>query len=115
MLIRTPIMNGSSVENDRLCRVLGYMRHGPPIDSEFNAPGVDPTPPGTPLFSYIRYGIDISQKGLEKKGLGDIDAKAVGRLDSIAAIDDLTTIGSKAAEEVDASHFVDFPRPKPRP
>ena len=102
------IMNGSSTENDRLCRVLGGCRHGDPIDSEFDADNADVRPPDTPLFSYIRYNADISANGLSKVDLGHIDPKRIARLDALAAMEDLTAVGRKAAEHVELEHFDGF-------
>jgi hypothetical protein len=102
------IMNGSSVENDRLCRVLGHCRHGEPIDSEFDAEDVTGASPDAPLFSYVRYSIDISAAGLRNAGLGDIDARRVARLDSVGAVAELGRIGQRAAEQVELHHFARF-------
>jgi hypothetical protein len=102
------IMNGSSTENDRLCRVLGACRHGDPIDREFDATDVDVRPRAAPLFTYVRYNADISAKGLSKVGLGHIDPKRVARLDALSAVEDLAAIGRKAAEHVKEEHFQGF-------
>lgn len=102
------IMNGSSTENDRLCRVLGACRHGDPIDSEFDADNADARIRDTPLFSYVRYNADIGEKGLTKVGLGHIDPKQVARLDALPAMEDLAAVGKKAAEHVKREHFEGF-------
>jgi uncharacterized protein len=103
------IMNGSSTENDRLCRVLGDCRFGEPIDKEFDDPAVAKDPPVDPVFSYVRYNANISPKGLTESGLGDVDPKAVAKLDAVGAMDDLRRIGQKAAERVSPDHFAGFP------
>jgi hypothetical protein len=100
------ITNGSAVENDRLCRVLGRTRYGPPIDSEFDEPADAPV--ATPLFSYVRYTADLSAKGLRELGFPRIDARKVGKLDAWRCMDDLRAIGCRVAEEVDAAHFAGF-------
>ncbi len=106
-LIRV-IMNGSSTENDRLCRVLGACRHGDPIDSEFDAEHADARPRDTPLFSYVRYNADISASGLRRVSLERIDPKKVARLDAYESLEDLAAIGRKAAEQVKREHFDGF-------
>ena len=103
------MMNSSSTENDRLCRVLGTTRFGPPIDSEFNAPNLDDDMPTGSQFTYIRYNIDISPDALARNPtLADIDARRVGKMDRPAALDDLQRIGRVAAEQVDREHFSGF-------
>jgi hypothetical protein len=108
-LIRT-IMNGSAVENDRLCRVLGYMRHGPPIDSEFNDAKVDGIQPENPLFSYVRYNASISAASLGELGPPLLDAHRVAKLDSAteADVEALVRIGGAAAAQVELRHFAGF-------
>jgi len=101
------IMNGSSTENDRLCRVLGECRHGPTLDSEFDEEAVDKTPIAS-LFTYVRYNADLSAGGLARMGLGHLDPKRVSRLDAVEAIDDLAAIGAKVAGEVAPAHFAGF-------
>ncbi|MGI9595545.1 MAG: patatin-like phospholipase family protein [Acidimicrobiales bacterium] len=109
MIIKT-IMNSSSTENDRLCRVLGETRHGPPIDAEFNAPEVDDEQPDDPLFTYVRYQTSIDQEHLDRIPGDRIDAESVARLDNAAAtnIDALLRIGTKAADQVQLRHFAGF-------
>lgn len=101
-------MNGSSTENDRLCRVLGACRHGDPIDREFDADDVDVRGRDAPLFTYLRYNTDISAKGLHKVGLDHIDPRRVARLDALSALEDLAAIGRRAAEQVKREHFEGF-------
>jgi Patatin-like phospholipase len=108
-LIRT-IMNGSSIENDRLCRVLGHTRHGPAIDREFNAEAVDHIQPEHPLFTYVRYNAVIDREHLAKVPGTPIDAKRIGKLDAARDddIDALIRVGQHAAAEVDVAHFAGF-------
>jgi hypothetical protein len=102
------IMNGSSTENDRLCRVLGACRHSDPIDSEFDSADLNPPPRAVPLFSYVRYNADIGANGLKKAGLGHINTRRIARLDALSALDDLTAVGRKAAGHVSEEHFKGF-------
>lgn len=104
------IMNGSSVENDRLCRALGDCRHGAHIDNEFSATDAPELPGREPLFSYVRYNADISRRGLDAAGLSGVDAKEVAKLDAVGALNDLGAIGAAARAQVSASHFEGFAR-----
>jgi predicted patatin/cPLA2 family phospholipase len=100
------IMNGSAVENDRLCRVLGDCRFGPAIDSEFDDPV--PDAPAQPLFTYVRYNADLSERGLAALGVPQFDAKRVSKLDAVDAIPELREIGRRLAQEVQPSHLSGF-------
>jgi hypothetical protein len=105
------VMNGSAVENDRLCRVLGECRFGPPIDTEFDDPAVLPRGDGRstdPLFSYVRYNVDLSPRGLAQLGLDHLDSRRIGRLDAVRSVRDLQEVGRRAATQVDAAHFSGF-------
>ena len=105
------IMNGSGVENDRLCRVLGDSQFGPPVDSEFDDPAAEPV--STPLFSYVRYDADLSRRGLDELGLPDVDPRRVGKLDAVDAMPELREIGRRIAQHVRAAHFARFPASRP--
>jgi uncharacterized protein len=107
------IMNGSSNENDRLCRVLGRTVYAPPLgDREFEAEGVDASSPGEAMFSYVRYNADLSAQGLVGVGSHPIDPKSVAKLDAVSAMGDLIAIGQRAAQQVSLEHFAGFPRPQ---
>lgn len=105
------VMNGSAVENDRLCRVLGECRFGPQIDNEFDDPAVlqrSDERTTDPLFSYIRYNADLSPRGLARLGLDYLDSGRIGRLDGVRSVGDLQEVGRRAASQVDAAHFAGF-------
>ncbi len=108
-LIRT-IMNGSSIENDRLCRVLGHTRYGPHIDREFNAELVNHIQPEHPLFTYVRYNALIDDQHIKEVPGAPIDAKRIGKLDAArdSDIDALVRVGQHAAAQVDLAHFAGF-------
>jgi hypothetical protein len=93
------LMNSASIEQDRLCRLFGDCRFGAALDGEVGALEA----PGSaiaPLFSYVRYNIDISQSGLDEIGLSDIKSKNVAKLDGVKGMPDLARIGRIAAEQV---------------
>ncbi|HWM59653.1 MAG TPA: patatin-like phospholipase family protein [Pseudonocardia sp.] len=100
------VMNGSSVENDRLCRVLGQCRYGPSVDTEFDDPVDEPV--SQSLFSYVRYNVDLSRRGLDLLGLTGVDPRQVGRLDAVHAVPQLQQVGQQLAACVERSHFAGF-------
>lgn len=101
------LMNSASIEQDRLCRLFGDCRHGADIDREVGALA-GPGAAIVPLFSYLRYNVDISQAGLDALGLGDIRSNDVAKLDAVAGMDDLARIGDVAAETVSLDHLRNF-------
>jgi len=101
-------LNASAVENDRLCRVLGEVRHASGIDSEFDANDVAARTSARPHFSYLRYDADLSIEGLRRSGLGHVDAANVARIDSVSAMEHLADVGRSAAEAVRREHFDGF-------
>ena len=114
--IPSALMYGASVEQDVNCRTIGRCVHGAALDREIG----DLIPRGKdgeriPLsqdlgraFLYARYNAELTVDGLRNMGLGEIDPKKVGRLDSIDALDDLSRVGKKLAEEVTLEHFGPF-------
>lgn len=101
------LMNSASIEQDRLCRLFGDCRYGATLDGEV---GLLESPGSAiaSLFSYVRYNVDISQRGLTEMGLSDIESKDVARLDSVGGMADLTRVGRVAAKQVDVDHFAGF-------
>jgi uncharacterized protein len=101
------LMNAASVEQDRLCRLLGHCRHGAHIDREVR--DLIAAPDSTAeLFTYVRYNAELSDGGLADMGLEHIESKRVCKLDAVDAIDDLATIGKIAAQQVSLDHFAGF-------
>jgi hypothetical protein len=114
--IPAALMYGASVDQDTNCRTIGRCVYGAPLDREIG----DLIPrdkEGKPIpisqdlgraFLYARYNADLSFDGLRKMGLGDIDPKKVGQLDSVDALGDLSRVGKKLAEEVTLKQFGPF-------
>jgi uncharacterized protein len=104
------LMAGASVEQDLLCRAFGRCVFGEPIDSEVgdlqgeDGEGVV----DAKLFTYVRYNVELSRRGLDSMGLGDIRIKDVGPLDAFRHIDALRRIGRAAAGKVQKEHFAKF-------
>ena len=109
-LLPAVMMNGSNVENARLCRVLGATRHAPLIDSEFDAPAVRDRLPAHPLFSYVRYNASIAPGDLAALAPPTIDPCRVARLDAARDedIEHLAHIGRHASPQIRLGHFAGF-------
>jgi hypothetical protein len=100
MSIPGTLMRSVSVENDVNCRTIGRCVYGAKLDAEIGDLIPVETPPSPRQFLYARYNPDISQDGLQAAGLAFIEAAGL-RLDNVAAIPDLISIGEKAADVVD--------------
>ena len=114
-VLRVPgaLIQGSMVEQDTNCRLVGRCVHGAPLDAELG----DMIPRdenGAPLplsedqgrkFLYARYTADLSEEGLDAMGLSDIDSASVRKLNSHDKVDDLRRIGRKVADGVDLADY----------
>ena len=114
--IPSALMYGASVDQDLNCRTIGRCVYGAPIDREVGDlipkdAGGNAIPLSQDLgrsFLYARYNAELNFDGLRKMGLDDIDPKKVSKLDSVDALDDLSRVGKKLAEEVTLEHFGPF-------
>ncbi len=96
----------SVIEQDFLCRLFGVCHHGIPMDKDLGDMVGVPAPGGTKLFDYVRYNLELSERGLGELGLSDIEAQSVQMIDSVAHIDSLTRIGKAlAARDVQTAHL----------
>lgn len=107
------LMYGAAVEQDVNCRTFGRCVHGASIDREMESlvlPDGNEKLSGEPerLFRYARYNADLSAAGLRKMGLSDVDPDRVQKMDGVDAIEELSQIGQKLADEVVLSHFGHF-------
>ena len=114
--IPSALMYGASVDQDLNCRTIGRCVYGAPIDREVgDLIPTDGNGKVIPLsqdlgraFLYARYNAELSFDGLRKMGLTDIDPKKVSKLDSVDALEALSRVGQKLAEEVRLEHFGPF-------
>ncbi len=114
-------MNGSSIGQDYLCRVVGTTAAGFQIDRE-----VGQIPHGLGRFTYARYNVDIGDlnelaRELKARGttaeelqrleqIAEIPRRKLVKLDSADRIDDLYLLGELASRLVDVpTHFAAFP------
>jgi hypothetical protein len=96
------------VEQDFLCRVFGRCRVGEPIDAEVGDL-IDRPSPFPKLFSYARYNAELSRRGLDALGLGDLNPVQLRRLDSVKYTEGLMRVGREVARhQVSAGHFDGF-------
>lgn len=99
----TALMFAAQNEQDLLCRVFGKCLAGEKIDSEVGdligtAGAANPK-----LFTYVRYDLEISTKGLDRLGVGHLNAAQVQQMDSVDHMSDLQEIGKAVAKKVDFS------------
>jgi hypothetical protein len=98
------------IEQDVLCRVFGRCVCGDEIDCELRdligEQGGGTLSPK--LFSYARYDVQLSQRGLESIGVLGIHVSKIAGIDSIGAMNDLRRIGEATAEKVRIEHFKGF-------
>jgi hypothetical protein len=59
-------------------------------------------------FLYARYDAELTAAGLKRLGVGHLDPAAVSKLDSVAHMGDLRTIGKAVAQQVSLAHFGRF-------
>ena len=106
--IPSALMFAALNEQDMLCRVFGECRHGAQLDREIGALIGAKGPADPKLFAYVRYNAELTPEWLAEEGLGDIRAKDVQRMDSTAHMKQLTRVGERVGEQVDAAHFRGF-------
>jgi hypothetical protein len=88
----------SVIEQDFLCRLFGVCHHGIPMDKNLGDMVGVPAPGGTKLFDYVRYNVDLTERGLDSLGLSDIEAQSVQMIDSVEHMASLTRIGRALAK-----------------
>jgi uncharacterized protein len=101
MSIAGEMMNGMAYDQDINCRTVGRCVFGPEIDRE-----VKDMVPAQPLsenlgrsFLYARYDPDLTREGLDVLGLKKLSPEAVGKMDSVKAVDDLMAVGKAYAKK----------------
>ena len=97
----------SVIEQDFLCRLFGQCLHGLPMDKILGDMVGMPAPSGDNLFSYVRYNVELSARGLQQIGISDIEPEDVQLIDSVEHIESLTRIGKAvAAHHVRPEHLI---------
>jgi hypothetical protein len=108
--IPSALIAAASVEQDLLCRTFGKVRAGAVLDSEIGDLIGVPAPGGQrKMFTYMRYDVDLTRKGLDRLGLPAIEPTTVQPLDKVDNIGGLLTVGAAAADSlVHKRHFDGF-------
>lgn len=110
----------ASFDQDINCRTVGRCTFGHPLDREVwdLVPREDPGNVNSnviPLtkdlgraFLYARYNAILAGQELAALGLPKVDPKAVSKLDSIDAMDQLEQIGTEVGKQIQLEHFGSF-------
>jgi predicted acylesterase/phospholipase RssA len=110
--IPAALMAAANRQQDFLCRMMGKCVFGHRIDSEIGtmvAPDPSAGPAKPKLFTYVRYNVDLTQNGLNALGLNNILATDVQKMDDVAHVGDMDTIGQVAGgRDVNETHFQGF-------
>ncbi|MEO1374575.1 MAG: patatin-like phospholipase family protein [Cyanobacteria bacterium J06635_10] len=103
------LMLASQNEQDFLCRIFGKCLSGDAINSEIGDLIGNQGPLESKLFTYLRYDVELTDKGLDKLGLkGKVNPKDVEKMDSVKHMNKLTLIGQELAKKVKPEHFENF-------
>ena len=110
------LMSQAQFDQDVGCRTIGRCTFGHFLDREIEdlIPRTDskqPFPLSVDLrraFLYVRYNLDLTEKGLGELGLPEISPGAVSRLDATDQMDNLERIGQALAQHVSLAHLGPF-------
>ncbi len=105
------LMRSATNEQDLLCRVFGRQprRGGTAIwDSELGDLVSNDAPIKEKLFTYLRYNVELSERGLAQLGVAGIDPKALQPLDCSEHVAELQSVGKAAAAAITLSDFEAF-------
>ncbi len=100
------LMAGALYQQDLLCRALGNCLHGNELDREVGSLVCNEANIGVPRqFTYVRYNVELSSRGLAELEVGDICPAHVQQIDSIAYIQELERVGQAVGRGVKDEHF----------
>ena len=103
------LMYASLNEQDLLCRAFGKCVAGDSLDREIGDLINTKGPVHPKLFTYVRYNAELSEKGLNALGVGQITPKDVQQLDSVDHVKELQQVGKAVGEKkVKPEHFSGF-------
>lgn len=103
------LLGSSANQQDLLCRLLGDCRAGPAIDLEVGDLHGGGQLLADPLFTYVRYDLDLTRSNLDDLGFPDVSVEQVLPIDCVDHLDLLGAVGAAIAERVvDLSHFDGF-------
>jgi len=110
MTIPSVLIGAAMSQQDLLCRTFGKCLSGDPLDSELGDLLGDTSFAGREKhFTYMRYDVELTKKGVESINV-EVERKSViHRLDAVAHIEKLSEIGKKIAKlKVRPQHFDGF-------
>ncbi len=103
------LMLASQNEQDFLCRVFGKCLSGDEINGEVGDLIGTKGPMESKLFSYLRYDVELTDKGLNKLGVSEkVKLEHVQQMDSVKHMAELECIGKALAKKVQPQHFENF-------
>lgn len=91
------LLSATAQMQDMLCRVFGDCLVGDPIDLELGDLIGAAGPANPKLFTYLRYDVALTRKGLDAIGCNSVDPTRVAELDSVHALDELRQVGEALA------------------
>lgn len=95
------LMFAAQNEQDMLCRIFGKCLVGDLIDGEVGDLIGTTSAVNPKLFTYVRYDAELSQKGLDRLGLGHLNAANIQQMDSVKYMSELQEVGIVIAKKVD--------------
>jgi len=106
------LATAAEVQQDLLCRTFGTCRCGDLLDQEVGTL-VETALEGPgrhlpPLFTYLRYNADLSDRGLSELGVTTVKPEQLQRMDAVDNVDALRTVGAAIARRVVGSDFAGF-------
>ena len=120
------LMYSIQVDQDVSCRTIGRCTYGAALDHEildlvprqvdegmtieerYNAPPIPLSKNLGRSFLYARYNADLSRRGLDDLGFGNLDPTSIQKMDAVENMSALTEIGKAASKFVNAAHFGPF-------
>jgi hypothetical protein len=120
------LMYSIQVDQDISCRTVGRCTYGAALDQEildlvprqvdegmtieerYNAPPIPLSRNLGRSFLYARYNADLSRRGLDNLGFGNLDPASIQKMDAVENMSALTEIGKAASKFVNAAHFGPF-------
>jgi hypothetical protein len=96
-------------EQDRLCRVFGKCLSGDAIDLEMGGLQHNTAPLAQKLFSYCRYGIELTRNNLDALHCGDLADLPLHDMAAVHLLPHMQRVGRAIAElQVKDAHFAGF-------
>jgi predicted acylesterase/phospholipase RssA len=103
------LLGSTATQQDLLCRLLGDCRVGAPIDLEVGDLRGPDRLLAEPLFTYVRYDLELTRANLDDLGFPDVALSHVLPIDSVAHLDTLCRVGEAIADRlVDIAHLEGF-------